>query len=83
MADSPRVPDLHDRLPGVRGSDQASGSRLPPQAVRRIKVVERPGADFAAPEHDIGNDDCWCEPDVWDDDTDDAVQIIVHREFEN
>jgi len=82
MADSPRLADLPDGLPGLPRKGPARRRRVPSQAVRRIRVVERPGADFAAPEHDLNTIDCWCEP-ILESTDDDAVFFIHHRGFEN
>ena len=53
------------------------------EAARRvsIRVIERPGCDYAAPEHDGESRRCWCQPTV--ERLDDGFYLVVHRDFEN
>jgi hypothetical protein len=47
----------------------------------RIRVIEKPGADYAPPAHDLDDPDCWCGPQLeW---FGEDVYLVAHRLFEN
>ena len=62
----------------------ATGRKQPQRAPgsRRIKVIEKPGADYPAQPHARGNAsiDCWCLPDL--EETEDEI-LVTHRTFDN
>ena len=85
MAYCTRIAHLHDRLPRLQSEGRAGSGRVPSQALRRIKVVERPGADYPPPEHVVvalSGDDCWCDPELIGDEANSTL-TIRHRRFEN
>lgn len=48
----------------------------------RIRVIEKPGADFEAPDHMEGSGSCWCCPDTYFDEEEGSL-CVVHRMFDN
>ncbi len=48
----------------------------------RIRVIEKPGADYAPPAHTDGTGQCWCCPDTYYDEEDQTLTVI-HRRFDN
>lgn len=61
-----------------------AGERKGPRRAREkpIKVIEKPGADYPAQEHEQGTGHCWCMPDVEYDDSAEVIRVH-HRQFVN
>lgn len=83
MADRSWVESLYGRLSALRGSSAPKRRPVPRRKVQhRIKVIEKPGADYKAPPHTRGDGDCWCMPDTSFDE-DEGVLCVHHREFDH
>lgn len=61
---------------------RAKRSAVVDHAPKRIKVIEKPGADYKAPPHTRGDGECWCMPET-ETNEEEGVLYVYHREFDN